>query len=88
MEALEEEQSMHAILLKLGGIKEAMQRQVVLQRDDAIGAMKCLYWLCDQEKAYTTNYEALLSLAMNLGCTKLSALKVGGRVNSASSTTD
>ena len=34
---------------------------VALQRNAMIGAMECLYWLCKQEIAHTTNYEPLLS---------------------------
>ena len=60
--ALEQERACQVVKVQ-GGIKEAMQEQVVLQRDAVIGAMKCLYWL----------HDPLLSLAMNLGCTYLSA---------------
>ena len=66
-----------SIVKARGGIREAIQGQVVLQRNAVIGAMKCLYWLCKQEIAHTTNYEPLLSLAMSLGCTYLSALNSG-----------
>ena len=81
-EALEQERACQVVKVR-GGIKEVMQEQVVLQRETVIGAMKCLYWLCKQEIAHTTNYmyEPLLSLAMNLGCTYLSALKVGGNAH-------
>eukprot|EP00731_Ephydatia_muelleri_P010172 Em0005g758a len=64
-----------------GGIKEALDKQVTLQRQALIAAMKCLYWLCKQEIAHTTNYEPLLSLVKNLGCTHLSALNVGGNAH-------
>ena len=46
-EALEHEHACHVVKVQ-GGIKEAMQRQGVLQSDAVIGAMKCLYWLCKQ----------------------------------------
>ena len=59
------------------GIREVMQGQVAFQKSVVVGAMKCLYWLCKQEIAHTTNYEALLSLAMSLGCTYLPALNAG-----------
>ena len=39
-------------------------------------AFKCFYWLCKQEIPHTTNYQPLLSLAKNLGCSYLSALNV------------
>ena len=41
-EALEQERARQVVKVR-GGIKEAMQEQVVLQRDAVIGAMKCLY---------------------------------------------
>ncbi len=64
-----------------GGIREAVQGQVVLQI--IAGAMKCLYWLCKQEIAHTTNYEQLLSLSLakSLGCNYLSALNAGGNAH-------
>ena len=36
-------------------IRETVQGQVALQKSAVIGAMKCLYWLCKQEIAHTTN---------------------------------
>ena len=55
-----------------GGIREAMQEQVVLTRTAVVGAMKCLYWLCKEEMPHTTKYEPLLSLVKCLGCSYLS----------------
>ncbi len=44
--------------------------------------MKCLYWLCKQEIAHTTNYQPLLSLATtSLGCSYMSALNAGGNAH-------
>ena len=58
---------------------DAIEGQVVLQRNAVIGVMKCLYWpwLCRQEIHHTMNYEPLMFLATNLGSTYLSALNVG-----------
>ena len=79
-EALEQERACKMVRAR-GGIKEALDKQVTLQRQALIAAMKCLYWLCKQEIAHTTNYEPLLSLVKNLGCTHLSALNVGGNAH-------
>ena len=79
-EALEQEHACKMVRAR-GGIKEALDKQVTLQRQALIAAMKCLYWLCKQEIAHTTNYEPLLSLVKNLGCTHLSALNVGGNAH-------
>ena len=63
-EALEQERACKMVRAR-GGIKEALDKQVTLQRQALIAAMKCLYWLCKQEIAHTTNYEPLLSLVKN-----------------------
>ena len=76
-EAVEQECACQVVKAR-GGIREAVQGQVTLQRSAMIGAMKCLYW---QEIAHTTNYEPLLSLAKSLGCTYLSALNAGGNAH-------
>ena len=60
-EALEQERACQIVKAR-GGIREAMQGQVVLQRKAVVGAMKCHYWLCKQEMPHTTNYQPLLSL--------------------------
>ena len=75
-EALEQERACRVVIAR-GGIREAVEQQVVAQREAVVGAMKCLYWLCKQENPHTTNYEPLMSLATSLGCTYLSALNVG-----------
>ena len=76
-EALEQERTCQ-ILKARGGIREAVQSQVALQKSAVIGAMKCLYWLCKRGIAHTTQYQPLLSLAMSHGCNYLSVLSVGG----------
>ena len=82
-EALEQERACQVVKVR-GGIKEAMQEQVVLQE-------RCCDWCNevlvlavqtrDSSPPTTHLYEPLLSLAMNLGCTYLSALKVGGNAH-------
>ena len=79
-EAVEQERACQIVKAR-GGIREAVQGQVALQRSTVIGAMKFLYWLCKQEIAHTTNYEPLLYLAISLGCTYLSALNAGGNAH-------
>lgn len=67
-EALEQERACRMVKAR-GGIREAMEDQVLLTRKAVIGAMKCLYWLCKEEMPHTTKYEPLLlSLAKCLGC--------------------
>ena len=80
-EAVEQERACQ-IVKACGEIRETVQGQVALQKSAVIGAMKCLYWLCKQEIAHTTNYQPLLSLAMSLGCNHLSALNAGGNAHS------
>lgn len=75
-EALEQERACQVVKLR-GSIREAVQKQTTLQRGALISAMECLYWLCKQEIPHSTNYQPLLSLALSLGCTHLSALNVG-----------
>ena len=79
-EAVEQERACQIVKCR-GGIREAIEGQVVLQRNAVVGAMKCLYWLCKREIAHTTNFKPLLSLATSLGCTYLSALNVGGNAH-------
>ena len=74
-EAVEQERACQIVKCR-GGIREAIEGQVVLQRNAVAGAIKCLYWLCKREKAHTTNFKPLLSLATSLGCTCLSTLNV------------
>ena len=74
-EAVEQERACQIVKCR-GGIRKAIEGQVVLQRNAVVGAMKCLYWLCKREIAHTTNFKPLLSLATSLGCTCLSALNV------------
>ena len=49
-EAVEQERACQVVKAR-GGIREAVQGQVTLQKSAVIGAMKCLYWLCKQEIA-------------------------------------
>ena len=74
-EALEQERACQLVKAR-GGIRESVDHQVLLQRNAVEAAFKCFYWLCKQEIPHTTNYQPLLSLAKNVGCSYLSAFNV------------
>ena len=61
-----------------GGIQQAFQRRVSVQRKALIGALKIVYCLSKEEIALTSKYEAILELTINLGCDYLKELEVGG----------
>lgn len=51
----------HAVAAKsTGGIRAAMEQQVVLKRQAVMGALKCLYWLAKEETAHHTKFSSLL----------------------------
>lgn len=60
-----------------GGIQQAFQRQVSVQRKALIGALKIVDCLSKEEIPLTTKYEPILELAMSLGCDYLQELEVG-----------
>ena len=64
-----------------GGIQQAFQRQISVQRKALIGALKIIYCLAKEELPLTTKYEPLLDLAMHLGCDYLKELEVGGNAH-------
>ena len=61
-----------------GGIARALEKQITLQRNAVVGAMKIMYWLAKEEVAHTTKYESLLDLAIDLGCNYLKELHIAG----------
>ena len=69
-----------------GGIQQAFQRQVCLQRRALVGALKIVYCLAKQEIPLTTKYEPILELAISLGCDYLKELEVGGNARYRSHT--
>lgn len=75
-EALEREATRLSVK-RHGGIQQAFQRQVCVQRRALVGALKIVYCLAKQEIPLTTKYEPILELALSLGCDYLRALEVG-----------
>ena len=59
-----------------GGIRNALQEQVSMQRMGVMSALKCLYWLVKEEIAHHTKFGSLLELAKSIGCPYLSELDV------------
>ena len=52
-----------------GGIQQAFQWQISVQRKALVGAFKIIYYcLAKEELPLTTKYAPLLDLAMHLGC--------------------
>ena len=72
--------------VKDGGIKQSFQNVVTAQQETFVGALKCLYWLCKEQIAYTTKYKRLIDLAKFLGCTYLDNLFVGENAKYTSET--
>ena len=60
-----------------GGIQQAFQRQVCVQRRALVDALKIVYYLAKQEIPLTTKYEPIFELAIGLGCDHLRELEVG-----------
>ena len=69
-----------------GGLQQAFQRQVCLQRRALVGALKTVYCLAKQEIPLTTKYEAILELTISLGCDYLKGLEVGSNARYRSHT--
>lgn len=67
----------HAVAAKCsGGLRAVVDKQVSLQRQAVIGAMKCLYWLAKEETAHHTKFKSLINLGKSLGCSYLSELEI------------
>ena len=60
-----------------GGIKQAFQEQVSLNRAALKTAMQCLFWLVKREIPHTTNYASLLEAVEFMGCSHLKHLHCG-----------
>ena len=75
-EALEHEAT-RLSMEKYSGIQQAFQRQISIQRKALIGALKIVFCLSKEEIPLTTKYEAIMDLAINLGCDYLKELEVG-----------
>lgn len=62
---------------KDGGIAGAFSAVQSSERRAMIGAFKCMYWLCAEQIAHTTNFTSLIALAKSLGATYLNDLCIG-----------
>lgn len=60
-----------------GGIQQAFERQVDLNRSAVKVAMQCLYWLVKHEIPHISNYGSLLKAVEFMGCERLHHLRVG-----------
>ena len=60
-----------------GGIQQAFQEQVSMNRAALKTAMQCLYWLVQNEIPHTMNYASLLEAVEFMGCTHLKHLHCG-----------
>ena len=51
-----------------GGIRQAFQAQLSLQKQAIKGAMQCLYWLVQSEIPHTTKYSSIVDAVQFMGC--------------------
>ena len=61
-----------------GGIAQAFQTTVSLQKKAISGSMRILYWLAKEEIAHFTKFDSLRQLCVDLGCDYFRELNVGG----------
>ena len=60
-----------------GGLPQAFQTQIALNKAAVKTAMQCLYWLVKEEIPHTTNYPSLLKAVEFMGCSQLKHLQCG-----------
>ena len=60
-----------------GGIRQAFQSQLSLQKQAVTGAMQCLYWLVQSEIPHTTKYGSLVDAVQFMGCDHFKYLNHG-----------
>ena len=60
-----------------GGITQAFERTVTMQRRALSGSLQILYWLAKNEVAHFTKFESLRSLCRDLGCDYFKELNLG-----------
>ena len=51
-----------------GGIRQAFQAHLSLQKQAIKGAMQCLYWLVQSEIQHATKYSSLVDAVQFMGC--------------------
>ena len=61
-----------------GGIAQAFQTTVSLQKKAISGSMRILYWLAKEEVAHFTKFDSLRQLCLDLGCGYFRELNMGG----------
>ena len=74
-------ESQLCIARDLGGIEQAFSSVESVERKVMIAAMKCLYFLCENEIPHTTNFVPVLEVAKSLGVTYLCDLNLGGNAH-------
>ena len=62
---------------RTGGIEQAFQSQIALNRLAVKGAMQCLYWLVKSEVPHTSHYNSLVKAVEFMGCDHLRHLHKG-----------
>ena len=62
---------------RTGGIRQAFETQMTLNRSAMMAAMECLYWLVKSEIPHTTHYNSLLKAVEFMGCEPLKHLNHG-----------
>ena len=67
-----------------GGIAQAFQITVSLQRKAVSGSMRILYWLAKQEVAHFTKFDSLRQLCLDLGCDYFRELNIGANAKYSS----
>ena len=64
-------------LARCGGIVQAFDRTVSVDRKAFLSALKIMHWLAKEEVAQTTKFESLIKLVIDLGGRELKALNKG-----------
>jgi hypothetical protein len=67
-----------ALAQRQGGLAEAFDTVVTVQKKAFVGHLKCMYFLAKQEIAHTTNFTPLVNLCKSLGATYLGDIATGG----------
>ena len=60
-----------------GGIRQAFESQIALNKSALKTAMQCLYWLVKSEIPHTTHYNSLITAVEFMGCQHLQHLNHG-----------
>ena len=63
--------------VRTGGVRQAFQSQIALNRSAVKVALECLYWLIKSEIPHTTHYTSLVKAVEFMGCSQLEHLYHG-----------